>query len=77
MANKYHTSEVDKVFESGWQWVADESHPKNKEIGFYNSMLSDAAYGWYTKEGHPQKSLVEGDSRRRWEAARIVLEVWS
>jgi hypothetical protein len=72
-----HTKEVEQVFESGWQWVVDDSHPYNQQLGFYTALGRDDAYGWYTKEGHPQKNILVGDSRPRWMAAKTVLSVYS
>lgn len=74
---KHHTAEVEQVAELEWTWVPDMSHPHNQEIGFYTAHLSDGAYGWYTKEGHPVKCRPEGDSRRRWEAAQTILSAWN
>ena len=72
----HHTPEVITVWEYGWEWVLDLTHPKNQEMGLYTAMGRDDGYGWFTKEGHPRKSRVEGDSRPRWQAAKTVLEVW-
>ena len=77
MTNQYHTPEVDLVDESGWVWNPDSSHPKNKELGYYASYFNDAAYGWYTRENHPLKAQLAGDSRPRWQAAKTVLEIYS
>lgn len=57
-----------KLYQSGWKFNADTHHPQNKAIGFYNSRT----FGWWTKEGHPQKSVRVGDSRPAWMAARVV-----
>ena len=65
-----------ELFENGWQFVADMSHPHNKALGYYISMVNDGAYGWYVKEGHPQKSQPIGDSRPRWMAGQSVKAYW-
>lgn len=73
--NQHHTQEVDQVFENGWQWVPDMSHPKNKEMGFYPANLRDDAIGWYTKPG-TRKAEPTGDSRPRWQAAQNIVNYW-
>jgi hypothetical protein len=63
----------EKVFTNGWRWMADAHHP----TGTYRQTQNiHHTYGWFIKEGHPQKSRPVGDSKKMWIAAKVVVEAY-
>jgi hypothetical protein len=62
----------ERLFEDGWEWLPDTHHPAMLNMNAYDQMVSLRAIGWYVKEGHPKKSQRVGDSKPRYEAARMV-----
>lgn len=68
MADKFEAA-VEELFEKGWAFQPDSTHPHNTGLGYYAMHLNRGAYGWYTHPDHPTFCRPAGDSRPRWMAA--------